>query len=377
MKLTTVERSQGVMLGVAVGDLLGSPIEGFDISQDPAKQPGFEGYQSIAPDDPDNGWKRRAGDMAAFAYRNEEGMIRRYIGHLSLGYWEYGETTDDTAQTALVAESLIEHDGFQPEDVAQRLVQWYDGGRGKGCGGTTGLALQLLDPDEVAEPLAWHEAGFKARQMTEAAPVMYKARSHKRAFPITASPSNGALMRTAPIGVYYHLDQEARQQAAHDLCIITHGFEEAIAVSQLQTDLVAELVNGNEKQAALAIVHDRYPDIFEQSLETAVSPIEGVSYTGGAMTSLGIMLDSFISTTSFEDAVVSAVSSSSLRAPWLTDVDTYGAITGAVAGAYYGAAAIPTQWYTLEHPETGLTHDLSPYPARRLLELGRLLVVNG
>ncbi len=369
MGLSLEQRSEGMLLGTAVGDLLGSPFEGYDITTDPRDSELFKGYENIDPNDPQMGWKPKAAEMINFIREQPDMLVTKYIGYLGTSFWKYGETTDDTAQSVALAASLIESQGFNPEDVADRFVRWYDGGLGRGCGGSTGLALQLLDPADTNPPLRWYEAGERAREMGK---VMYKGRNHVNPYEVQSKPANGALMRTAPLGVWFRDEPQLRRQATSALTIITHAFQECIDTSLVQTDLVAYLANGVSKDEALAIVKEGYPDVVAEAADAIIQPTDELGHTGGAYTTLGVALEAFEQTDNYHDAIVSTINSSVLRKPWACDIDTYGAVAGALAGTYYGVENIPSEWYELQHPD-GSRHDLQPHGATYIRKLGRLL----
>jgi len=46
------------------------------------------------------------------------------------GTWNQpaGTITDDTEQALCIARSLVERDAFDPEDIAERFVAWYNTG---------------------------------------------------------------------------------------------------------------------------------------------------------------------------------------------------------------------------------------------------------
>ena len=59
--------------------------------------------------------------------------------------------------------------------------------------------------------------------------------------------------------------------------------------------------------------------------------------SGWAVSTLEAALWAFNSTSTFEDALIAAVNLGG-------DADSIGAVTGQIAGAYYGFAAIPERW---------------------------------
>jgi len=85
------ERARGSLLGVACGDALGRPVE-------------FS----------------TASDIAA-----AHGRVTEMLG---FGTWNQppGTITDDTEQALCIARSLVEQEGFDPADIADRFVAWFD-----------------------------------------------------------------------------------------------------------------------------------------------------------------------------------------------------------------------------------------------------------
>ena len=87
------DRAEGVLLGLACGDALGRPVE-------------FNSAERIAA---------------------EYGQLTEMIGN---GTWNQpaGTITDDTQQALCIARSLVERGAFDPEDIAERFVAWYNSG---------------------------------------------------------------------------------------------------------------------------------------------------------------------------------------------------------------------------------------------------------
>ncbi len=87
------EAAKGVFMGLACGDALGRPVE-------------FESTDEI---------------------ESEYGRLSEMEG---FGRWgkSPGTLTDDTDQALCIAWSLVECGTFDPEDIANRFVEWYETG---------------------------------------------------------------------------------------------------------------------------------------------------------------------------------------------------------------------------------------------------------
>jgi len=266
----------GVLVGLAVGDALGGPVE--EIPNHPSRVP------------------RPISDM----------VVGGYLRLLP------GQVTDDTEMALCIAQSIAEKKDFDPADIAQRFIHWFDTNP-LGVGGTTRRAIKRLK-----EGYAWHEA----------AQIDY----------CKNSLGNGSVMRCAPIAMYDALHSNELVLHSKDQGIITHPNPECVGSTIFLNTILASLLQGNKKDEAYkkglhAIVaedalHERYRHI--PTLTTF-----GVSGEVKATTESAVHC--FLSTASFEEAVLKAVNMGG-------DADTRGAVTGALAGAYYGEDSIPRKW---------------------------------
>lgn len=126
-----------------------------------------------------------------------------------------GQYSDDTQMSLMVAESLIENKGFDPDDLSKRYVDWIVSGRARGYGKTTLFAVQNLINGK-----SWNESG------------------------IPGSYGNGTAMRAAPFGVYYRNDIQSLITVCKIDSAITHASEEAEAGSIAIALATAYCLNG-------------------------------------------------------------------------------------------------------------------------------------
>ena len=97
------------LVGCAIGDALGNPFE-----MDPANKPRLLEWDGLF---------------------KEGGTF----------WWgQPGQYTDDTLMSLALAASLLEFEGFNPEDVGLKYLAWMDSGNTRGIGGTTAAALTNL-----------------------------------------------------------------------------------------------------------------------------------------------------------------------------------------------------------------------------------------
>jgi len=246
--------------------------------------------------------------------------------------------TDDTQMMIGVAETLAEHGQLDPEHLAQRFAANYDPYRGYGTGAHHALSA-------LKQGVSWSEAATLA-------------------FP-DGSFGNGAAMRVAPVGLFYHDDLDELRDAAERSASITHthplGMEgavlQALAVAVALRASGAKLDPSTFLGQLRAHVRDD-SDEYAQSLMQIASllafdpPVSEIVAALGhdvrAHRSVPAAIYSFLSHPgSFEEAVQFAVRLGG-------DTDTIGAMTGAVAGACHSVEGIPKAWIdALENSEKG------------------------
>ena len=271
------DRAHGAVLGLAVGDALGTTLE--------------------------------------FTARDSQPHQTEMTGggpfDLKPGQW-----TDDTAMALALADSLLACQGFDARDLMTRFVAW----RQKGdysCTGTCfdiGITTQraLTTFKRTGEPFAGSTALDDA--------------------------GNGSIMRLAPAVLWtLQADADAARHLAREQGRVTHGTAECLEACELFADILRDAILGRSDPLRR---RDGYPD-------TKVGHIARAAYctkTRNEIRSSGYVIDtleaalwSVSATDSFEAAVVLAVNLGH-------DADTVGAITGQVAGALYGASAIPARW---------------------------------
>ncbi len=134
------DRFRGVMVGLAVGNALGLPVEG---------------------------WSRDE------IIRRHPGGVRAIDSRTRLLPWD-----DDFAQAVLLAEAYLDHEGLELADLGRRLVLWRRE-NGSGIGLLTARVIEQLErgvPPEDAPRLVW-----KSRRRNAA--------------------GNGCVMRCAPVAL--------------------------------------------------------------------------------------------------------------------------------------------------------------------------------
>lgn len=278
------DRARGVLLGLACGDALGRPVEFSSAAQIEA----------------------------------EHGRLTEMVGQ---GTWNQpaGTITDDTDQALCIARSLVEQQEFDPGDIAERFVAWYDSGPFD-IGRMTMRSLSRLKHGDE-----WDEAGQH---------VWEQSREGQNA-------GNGSVMRCAPLAIPYADDWENLVEVSRKSSQITHAdprCTDGCAVLNLTIAGLLEDVD-TPLQDALDYVASDAPE----ELVTALQPLARgdtpatLETSGYVVHSLQTALHDGLFAETAEEAIVTAVNRGG-------DTDTIGAITGAVAGARFGASQLPDRW---------------------------------
>ncbi len=262
-----------------------------------------------------------------------EGMdsnrARFHIGNLSKTFTR--SYTDDTDMTLALIESLIHCGKIDPEDIAKQFSLFCDLTRGYAAG-TIHAVLALR------AGLKWHQVGR----------IVFE----------NGSFGNGAAMRVSPVGLFYHHDLDALQEAAVKQANITHvhALGQWGAVMQACSVGLAVIQSPEEPLKGEAVIIHLREVLWRGPLEyvKALNKIEEMLVQKrklGAkevVQSLGNGVEAHFSVPSacylaityspdFCSAVRAAISLGG-------DTDTIAGMVGAIVGAHVGEKGLPAEW---------------------------------
>ncbi|WP_457572147.1 ADP-ribosylglycohydrolase family protein [Desulfovulcanus sp.] len=282
-----IERYKGSLLGLAVGDALGMPLE-------------FLSSGTFEP----------ITDMIGGGHCN-----------LLPGQW-----TDDTSMALCLAESLIECKGFNLRDQLERYVRWYRSGHLSSTGkcfdiGNT-VRSALINFEKTGNPYSGSTDEYSA--------------------------ANGSIMRLAPVPLFYACNPARAIELSGESSKTTHALKVCIDACRYFGGLIVGALNGATKEEILSEGYrpdskkwtedELVPEIYEiacGSFKRREPPdIKGSGYV---VKSLEAALWSFYKSDSFKEGCLRAVNLGN-------DADTTGAVYGQLAGAYYGIQGIPEEW---------------------------------
>lgn len=185
------DRAVGALLGLAVGDAVGTTLE--------------------------------------FSARDSKPPLTDMIGggpfRLKAGEW-----TDDTAMALALADSLETCDGLDEADLMRRLVRWHE----DGAYSCTGTCFDIGATTRAALT-RWKRSGDPVAGSTD-----------------PASAGNGSLMRLAPVAIRFFHDAKRRRDAAERQSRVTHAAPQAVAACAAFADIVAAAIDGCPRSELLA-----------------------------------------------------------------------------------------------------------------------------
>jgi ADP-ribosylglycohydrolase len=296
------DRLAGSLLGLALGDALGFPVEG-------------------APPD------------VARAYARQELASGAALARAHPGF-PFGQYSDDTQMARALLLGVRDAGRWEPAAFATRIAELFRAGRLVGAGpGTRAAAARLIGGASYAE---------------SGTPAPYAG--------------NGGAMRVAPLGVLLAADPVRLAAAASEQCRVTHGDPRAVAGAVAVASAaafasrtgpldarailhqLAALVAGlsREMEAALRSVAawlDAPPDEARLRLQrAALDPGEGITWRGISSHVVPSVAWSLYAALRSPDDYWTAVRTA-IEAGG--DTDTLAAMAGGIVGGRVGRTALP------------------------------------
>jgi ADP-ribosyl-[dinitrogen reductase] hydrolase len=310
---TIIDRFRGCLLGGAVGDALGAPVE-------------FSSAESIFASHPSG------------------------IREFQEAYGRVGAITDDTQMTLFTAEAClrsrhrwIDHGMASLQDVAgYAYLRW--------------LRTQSEIPART-HPLGKDIADYVYQSYLLDTPDMNSRRAPgntcigalRDGHPVMESKGCGGVMRVAPVGLTgfaMNWDEETTWESGSDTAGLTHGHRDGKSPAGYLAVLIKALVSGEELRSAAQSSRTGEGvtgTLIREALELAVdgqfklSDLEqlGAGWVGDE--AIAISLYCALTADDFESGVVNAASHSG-------DSDSTASITGQILGTIYGVEGIPSRW---------------------------------
>ncbi len=319
MELSLTDRIRGSMLGGAVGDALGAPIEFLS--------------------------------LAEIRSRYGEAGIREYAP----AYGRTGAITDDTQMTLFTAEGLIRAwvrartKGIcnVPAVIQHAYLRWL-----LTQGERPAEGVKVGDDGWLFGVSALHACRAPGNTCLSALREVKGFGQPPRAH--NNSKGCGGVMRVAPVGLFTRAfgGDERLFEIATDAAALTHGHPSGSLSAGYFAVTIAALCRGSDLPAALDLAeqqlrrHDGHEEVLRAVHRARALAAKGppsaqqLQALGGgwvAEEALGIAICCALVATGFSDGVRRAVNHSG-------DSDSTGAMTGNILGALWGVNAIPAPW---------------------------------
>ncbi len=284
-----LDRVEGGLLGLLIGDALGVPYEFHPASQIPPQ--------------------------AQIEYAPPAGFNRSYT--VPPGTW-----SDDGALALCLLASLLGCGRFDAADLGRRFVAWYEQG--------------YMAVDANVFDVGVQTAQAIRALMRGAAPLQAGSTAER-------ALGNGSLMRALPLALWSVGDDDILVADAMAQSRLTHGHLRAQICCALYC-LWARRVLQNHAQPwaeAVATLRSMWPDASAEraELEFHIRPDDDTPGDGGGyvVATLRSARWAVESTGDYASAVRAAISLGN-------DTDTTACVAGGVAGLRYGAHSIPQRW---------------------------------
>ena len=250
-----------------------------------------------------------------------------------IGYGTYnqpaGTWSDDSSLTFCLAESLCA--GFSLNSIAELFCRWQ----------AEGYWTPYKEVFDIG--ITTHKA---IRNLQQGVPPLQAGATNEQ------GNGNGSLMRILPLAFFYKsLTFADLMQRVHQVSAITHGHIRSQIACGFYISMALELLQGNNINSAyiqgLKKAQDYYHQehylselsSFEQILNGKLEqrPLHEIQSSGYVVHTLEAALWCLLTTSCYKDAVLKAVNLGQ-------DTDTTAAVTGGLAGIYYGFENIPSHW---------------------------------
>lgn len=286
-------QTKGLLFGIAIGDALGVPVE-------------FMSRKHLQANP--------VTSMRAFGTH-----------HQPAGTW-----SDDTSMSMLLVEQLVE--GYDIEGLGKKFCQWYQYNEWTPHGVIFDMGIATRNAmDKLCKGVSPLQSGE------------YDDYSN----------GNGSLMRILPLAFYLQdkpIDE--RFCITKEVSGVTHSHIRSVIGCFFAVEFMIQLLKEKDKCDAyyetqnivrdylhLIDVKSSEIELYNRVLFDNISciPEQDIYASGYVLHTLEASLWAFLTTDNFKDAVLKAVNLGD-------DADTVGAISGGIAGLFYGFEQIPNDW---------------------------------
>lgn len=326
---------QGCLIGGAIGDSLGAPIE-FLMYDEIIKKYGANGVSDIEDYPLDELYITDDTQMSIFT---AEGLIRSFIwGSSRFKNYMYGNRSNVAKQ-------------YMISNIYRSYLRWMF---------TQGENVEKLVGEELILSQGWimniDKLYFRRAPGNTCLGSLLSGNSGEVNNPINNSKGCGGVMRIAPVGLLCGMKESKLEnafKAGCDFAAITHGHSSGYLAAGVLATIITGIIKGNGLMDSINYAMEElkkyeYNEEVLFALEKAIKLAKGdkpsvknIELLGEgwvAEEALAISVYCALSyTNDFKKAIALAINHSG-------DSDSTGAITGNILGAFLGIEAIPNEW---------------------------------
>ena len=235
--------------------------------------------------------------------------------------YKFGQYSDDTQFSILLLEHFLKYRHFNSQKYFSELKDLYSKNQLIGLGSNT---RKLLSGDSIN----------------------------------TTNSSNGSLMRSYPVGLFFQDKNEilfnARLQS-----MMSHNHQEAISACQCYSIIISQILKDSSKETLKDELKNYVNiNILSLSFDDFISFVQKNYYrknweyiAPGATVTLYAALYSYYNSNNFKDCLKIALSLGG-------DTDTVASLSCGLAGVTYGFNSIPKEWITIPYDENNIDPDI-------------------
>ena len=283
----------GGLVGFAIGDALGVPIE--------------------------------------FTPRKKDNPLTEMVGFGSHSV-PAGTWSDDTSMTIAAMDSICENRSIDYDDIMNRFCKWAKDAKYTATGVVFDIGIGTRNA---------LNSYYNGRTQ-----AIFSGGKDER------NNGNGSLMRMLPIVFYLYYNNISEKDAVDTINMyssLTHGHDISKLGCNIYYDFMKSLLDGKSiEESYYSLSNKDYTKYFDKSIVEKYDrilngnlvncSIDDISSSGYVVSTLEASIWSLLKSNSYEEAVVKAINLGD-------DTDTVGAITGSMAGVFYGRDSIPKRWY--------------------------------
>ena len=236
----------------------------------------------------------------------------------------------DSTSLMIATTSAINKKGFDYDYIAENCVSWFASNKYCSVGESFGIGKTTLKS------------------------LMEFTKRYKKAIDCGAElfeeNSNSSLKMMLPLAFYFTAKKSTKEEVfdtIKNVCSITHKHDVSICACYIYVHYIMFILNGNNKFAAIkklktidySMFSNRILEHYSRILIGNLSEldIDEINSTSFIVDTLESVLWCFVKSDNFKDCIIACANIGN-------DTSSIAALTGAIAGIYYGTNKIPKDW---------------------------------